>query len=163
VRILVEEVQLDAIAPSSDGRLQYRPCRVLLNDGRWIDRVYVVDANAYIKTWGVWPEDDPGKTAIRIEQVVKVEDSPSRLPVSLANCLYKSGESGMGYCVFTVEFRDGRRQAYVTGNAIDFITVPPGLRNSDALRVIPHEGRECDPVQGPDYAWCLYGRREGAA
>ena len=148
--------QLRAVPPSRDGRLEYYPCRVTLDDGRRLDCVYVVDADAYIKMWGVWPEDDPGKSSVRIEQVVGIEESPFRIPPPLANQLYKAGESGMGYTLFQAEFADGTKQTCVTGNAVDFIALPPGLRGSDVVRVIPHAGRGENPHQSPDYFWCLH-------
>jgi hypothetical protein len=150
--------QLRRVPPSRDGRLEYHPCRVTLDDGRIVDCVYIVEAGAYLVKWGVWPEDDPGKRSVPIERVVTIEESPHRLPASLANRLYEAGESGMGYSLFTVEFRDGTEQAYVTGSAVDFIDPPPGLRASDAVRVLPHKGRDRGPREGPDYTWCLYAR-----
>lgn len=150
--------QLRRVPPSHDGKLKYHPCRVTLDDGQVLDHVYIVEARAFIVKWGIWPEDDPGKRSVPIERVVSVEESPCRLPAALANKLYKAGESGMGYCAFTVEFKDGTRQAYVTGNAVDFIDAPAGLRASDAVRVDPHKGHNESPLHGPDYFWCLYGQ-----
>jgi hypothetical protein len=148
--------QLERVPASRDRDLEYRPCRVVLTDGRQIDCVYIVDAEAYIRAWGVWPEDDAGKRSVRIEDVREIRDSPFRLPAGLANLLYAAGESGMGGCHFVVEFGDGTRQAYVTGNAVDFVPAPQGLRTSDATGVIPHAGRHARPLPGLDYWWCLY-------
>ena len=108
----------------------------------------------------VWPEDDPGKKSIDIRDVADIKDSPSRLPVQFARKLYEAGESGMGYTVFTVSFSDGSHQAYVTGNAIDFIEYPDGQTPATVVDVLPHVGR-ADPNQrnGPDYFWCLYSDR----
>ena len=77
--------QLERIAPSSDGVCEYRPCRVWLASGEARDFVYVVDAASYIRAWGIWPEDDDAKEAVPVEDVVAVEESPHRLPASLAN------------------------------------------------------------------------------
>jgi hypothetical protein len=112
--------------------------------------------------WGVYPEDDRGKRSVSIKSVRRIVDSPKRLPAHLANELYRAGESGMGYTVFTVEFRNGARQAYVTGNAVDFIEPPPGLRASDAVAVRPHEGRQEAKAKSIDYHWCLYDGVESA-
>jgi hypothetical protein len=112
---------LDGIDPSRDGDLVYHPCRVVLKSGEGFDTVYIVPEKPYLKHWGVYPEDDKGKRWIRIEDVAEVEDSPTRLPARFADELYRNGESGMGYTIFTVVFADGQRQACVTGNAVDFV------------------------------------------
>jgi hypothetical protein len=89
--------------------------------------------------------------------VIEISESPSRLPVDIANELYKAGESGMGYCAFLLEFKDGSRQAYVTGNAVDFIPMPNGKSLGDITRVIPHEGRNDEnSLSGHKYFWCLF-------
>lgn len=109
---------------------------------------------------GVYPEDDRGKRFVRIEDVLKVEDSPTRLPAQFANEIYKHGESGMGYTIFTVVFSDGERQACGTGNAVDFIRYPDGKGPEDVVAVLPHEGRNAQPVGAPDWYWCLYSEGE---
>jgi len=101
-------------------------------------------------------EDDRGKKSIPIQEIVKVEDSPARLPVHFADQLYRAGESGMGYTIFTVVFSDGCRQAYSSGNAVDFIRYPNGKSGLDVVAVEPHEGRGADPVTSPGWYWCLY-------
>jgi hypothetical protein len=152
---------LSRIQPSHDGELPYYPCRVALNNGEVIDTVYIEAEEPYFSAWGVYPENDSGKKWIRVEDVAKVEDSPTRLPAQFANTLYSHGESGMGYTIFTVVFNDGQRQAYGTGNALDFIRYPPGKGPEDVSAVIPHEGRQ-DPnlVSSPDWYWCLYSEQD---
>ena len=150
------KAQLNRITPSHDRGITYFPCAVTLDDGRELERVYVVEHEPYIRIWGVTPEQDSGKKSISIERVVAIRESAFRLPPKLATTLYAAGESGMGYCIFTVKFSDGSRQAYVTGNAVDFITPPSGLTASAAKKVYPHKGREASLQQGPDYYLCLY-------
>jgi hypothetical protein len=53
--------QISQIPATSDGGLTYRPCAVSLHNGAGVDCVYVVEANAYIRMWGVWPDQDKGK------------------------------------------------------------------------------------------------------
>jgi hypothetical protein len=145
------------IEPSHDGKLRYYPCRVTLKSGQVLDTVYIVPEKPYIKYWGVYPEDDRAKRWIRIEDVATVEDSPTRLPAHFANEIYRRGESGMGYTIFTVIFADGLRQACVTGNAVDFIRYPVGKSPQDVVSVEPHEGRRDDSlVKAPEWYWCLY-------
>ena len=153
--------QLEAVEPSGGGyEPVYAPCEVVLRDGSVRDRVYLCEAQPWFDHWGVWPDDDPGKSSVAINDVMEVRDSPSRLPARFANELYQAGESGMGYTIFTVHFDDGASAAYLTGNAVDFITYPGGQGTSNVVRVSPHEGRDAYQA-GPEYAWCLFseGRR----
>ena len=147
---------LEAIVPSGDDELKYYPCRVTLRSGVVLDTVYVEPEKPYLRFWGVYPEDDSGKNFVRIEDVLEVEDSPARLPAQLANDIYDSGESGMGYTIFTVEFSDGQRQACATGGAVDFIQYPEGKGPDDVIAVYPHEGRNANLVPAPQWYWCLY-------
>jgi hypothetical protein len=147
---------LGSIIASGDEDLWYFPCRVTLRDGKVLDTVYIEPEMPYLRSWGVYPEDDRGKRSVKIEDVVKVEDSPTRLPARFANQVYDHGESGMGYTIFTVVFSDGQRQACVTGNAVDFIQYPNGKGPNDVATVLPHEGRNTQQVGAPDWYWCLY-------
>ena len=146
---------------STDRQLQYRPCAVTLRDGTVEPNVYVVDAQAYIDSWGIWPEDDKGKRAILSTDVSALDPSPNRLPHEIANKIYRGGESGMGYTVFKLQFKDGSTQAYLSGNAVDFIAYPPGKTAADVAAVEPHRGRGEQPRQAPSYAWLLHGAGEG--
>jgi len=149
------------VAPSENYGLKYYPCRVMLKDGGHVDRVYVVEQQQYIRVWGVYPEGDGGKSSVLIEDVVDIEESPSRLPAQLANKLYEAGESGMGGTVFTVVFRHGGRQAFAAGNAVDFISFPEGKTTADIRDVLPHKGRESrDIKKAPAYYWCIYSEVE---
>jgi hypothetical protein len=78
------------------------------------------------------------------------------LPGRFANKLYESGESGMGYTIFRVALADGSGQAYGIGNAVDFIRYPDAKGQSDVVDVLPHEGRNAEPVTCPEYYWCLF-------
>ena len=107
-----------------DGMIEYFPCMVHLTNGEQHDCVYVVDAKSYIRIWGVWPDEDCGKRALAIQDVAQIHLSPSRLPVQFARQMYAVGESGMGYCIFTLQFADGTRQTYCTGNLLIFQNFP---------------------------------------
>jgi hypothetical protein len=148
---------LEKIEPSRDGELFYFPCKARLRDGSSVDTVYVAPERTYLKYWGVYPEDDKGKLSVKIDDVVEIESSPTRLPARFANEIYRNGESGMGYVVFTVLFADDEKQACVSGNAVDFIRYPARKGPKDVVGVIPHQGRRDDSlVKGPDWYWCLY-------
>jgi hypothetical protein len=154
------ERQLAAIEPSVCGSLKYFPCSVVLKTGSQLDCVYVVSQAPYIRYWGIYPEDDPGKSVILVQNVQAVRESAYRLPVEVANTLYRSGESGMGYTVFTLEFADGSTQSYMAGNTVDFIDYPAYKTASDVVRVLPNVGRDSNPRQGKAYYWCLYSDDE---
>ncbi len=122
-----------------------------------MNRVYVVSEQSYIRSWGVWHEDDSGKASIAIEEVQNLREGHSRLPAEFANRLYDAGESGMGYRIFTVVFDDGSHQVCLTGNAVDFVEYPSGKAPENVTAVLHHTGREDPNLQtGPDYLWCLY-------
>jgi hypothetical protein len=152
--------QLRKIEPSDCGYMNYFPCMVTLSSGKPVDCVYLAEADSYIKTWGVWPDDDQGKKFIKVEDVASIQPSPSRLPFQLAQKMYKAGESGMGYCVFTLKFRDGSTQAYLCGNAIDFVSLPSGKTMADVVDLLPHEGRKEQQMPKLDYWWCLFGTEQ---
>src|SRR6266849_8637466 len=98
---------LSRITPSVDGDLTYWPCAARLKDGTGLVCVYVVPELPYIRHWGVYPQQDRGKSYISVADVDALAESSRRLPARLANKLYKSGESGMGRTIFTVVFADG--------------------------------------------------------
>ncbi len=132
------------------------PCAAVLKSGKEIRCVCFMERGLYMREWGVRPEDDPGKKLIRLEDVACVTASPFRLPPAFATRLYAGGESGMGYQIFTVQFRDGFEQAYLLGNLVDFIDYPQGRSPDDVVNILPHKGRNSNPIPGPGYFWCLY-------
>ena len=125
--------------------------------------MYVVKARSYIEVWGVWPDQDSHKHEVKLEDVAEIFESPTRLPVKFANALYRAGESGMGYTMFTVRFRGGGERAVVTGNAIDFISLPPGQTPADIIEVVPHQGRDRAVASTQPYYWCIHGSRKSHA
>jgi hypothetical protein len=148
-------VQLKKIPSSNDGY----PCKVVLKEGIEQDFVYIVDAEAYIRAWGVWPDQDKGKQEIHIEQVELIVESTSRLPPTMAQRLYAAGESGMGYVLFEVSYKDGSRSAHIAGNAVDFIQLPVDKTMNDISDIYPHAGREAQAhLESPNYFWCLFGK-----
>jgi hypothetical protein len=146
--------QLQRVTPT-DGL--YYPCKVTLASGGAVDCVYFAEAERWFRTWGVWPDEDSGKRWLDVGDVRAIEESPSRLPPKFADQLYEAGESGMGYTLFIVCFRDGTTVPFGTGNAIDFIRYPPGQSPETVARVIPHAGRGDRRLEStPEYYWCLY-------
>jgi hypothetical protein len=149
---------LAKITPIDGGGVVYWPCAALGRDGMWREAVYFAEASTWFRAWGLWPDEDTGKQEIAAEDVVDVRDSRLRLPARFAAQLYAAGESGMGYTVFEVGFADGSRVAYVTGNAVDFVTYPPGKGPEDVVAVYPHAGRTAAHTSAVNYFWCLFSR-----
>ena len=94
-----------------------------------------------------------------VRNVVKSVFGNQRLPARFAQELYDAGESGMGYVGYEIEFTDGTRQAYLTGNGLDFVELPQGKGVGDIVKAWPHEGLRNAPRQTPDFVWCLYGKK----
>jgi hypothetical protein len=148
--------QLEAVPPSVDSGLAYRPCTVALRDGSFRDFVYVQEVGAWASRWigkGLIPE-----RRMTVDEVTSVAESRRRLPIAIANQLYDVGETGMGYYVFTLVFDDGREVPCLTGGAVDFIDLPDEL---DPARVV--DVRVGVPTielskyaNAADYLWCFY-------
>ena len=131
---------LQGVQPTiSEHGLRLYPCEVETDDGVTHPRVYVVEAQAYIREWGIWPWMDRGKGWLPAERIRLLRSSPERLPATFASTLLTAGESGMGYCAFSVELRDYRRLYFVTGNAVDFLCWPGNARPEDVISVRPHD------------------------
>ena len=142
--------QLRQIEPSRDDGIAYYPCRAQLHDGTHVDRVSVVDQAQFERLWGVGPE----RPTLAPSKLVSLQEAPMRLPKRFADQLYRAGESGMGYCIFTVRFQNGVSQAYSTGNVVDFPDFPPDLYPHDVIEVLPHQGRGEATRGAAAHVWC---------
>jgi len=161
--------KLIQIESSRDGKFSYYPCKVMLIDGKSIERAYVQEETSYINIWGIYPDEDKGKNYIPIAEVKDIEESPYRLAPKLANKIYMAGESGMGYCVFTLVMKNGDKLPFVTGGAVDFVDLPPEYSYNDIIDVLPHVGKEklqdkehrwinLPYTKDAKYWWCLYSK-----
>ena len=148
--------QLLGVKPSRFWAMEYRPCQVKLQNGEIIDRVYVAEVDTYMEIWGVLPDEDTGKKYIVIEEVAEILESPTRMPVALANKLYEAGESGMGYCLYQMKLDNGQMIDVLSGNAVDFPPIPNGLTTQNIKEVFPHQGSRKNYTDSPDYTWCLF-------
>ena len=150
--------QLMRISPNTIENLNIYPCDITLQDGSRLDRVAVAERRFWKPLWGHILRDPNNKTIDAIE-IVEVRESEWRIPKEHADRLYSAGESGMGYTFFVAEFSDGLRQAYLGGNALDFIHCPEGRTPNDIVEVHPHAGRMAsDPISLPEFLWCPYHR-----
>ncbi len=148
---------LREIEPTQDGDLTYFPCSATLTSGDVLDTVLFMPERPVMKLWEASLQTDGAKRLVRMESVTEVRESPTRLPARFANELYRHGESGMGYTIFTVVFSDGARQACVTSTGVDFMQYPPGKGPRDVTAVIPNEGRNSESlVKAPASYWCIY-------
>lgn len=151
----------EAVSPSHDRHIEYRPCSLRLVDGTTESCVYVMHAQEYILHWGVWPGRQPWQRLIPLSQVADLEESPYRLPIHIADQIYAFGETGMGYVAFTLVFVDGATAQYAAGNAVDFVVLPEGKRMADIAAVERHSGGPVAPThRAGGYAWCLFGRAD---
>jgi len=127
---------------------------VTMLSGKIVDCVYIQEELSYLSMWGVYPEEDSGKSWIDIREIVAASESPSRLPAAFATELYQLGETRMGGHEFTVEFSDGTMEFFIGGSALDFIEYPPGKSHKDVVTV--RNGGRGTPRTKPRYFWCLY-------
>jgi hypothetical protein len=149
--------QLVEIEPSRRGEVKYFPCDVVLTTGERVDCVYFISLKDYVKEFRSYPDRGREKGVFEVEDIESIADSRFRLPAKFADILHASGESGMGYLIFTVEFRNGFKQAYVIGGlGEDFVTYPDGLGKEDVVGVTPHAGRDMERMRGRAYRWCVF-------
>jgi hypothetical protein len=146
---------VDTIVPSVDLGKKLYPCAIRLDTGQELPCVYFIDAEEHFGVNGKLPKSYY-EHSIPIENIVSVFISPFRLPQELADELYRQGESAMGAFMFTVEFSNGDQYSYSTGSWVDFIELPPGIRASDATKVIPHKLLSKKKKSVKKYYWCIY-------
>jgi hypothetical protein len=148
--------QLEAIEPSVLGGVKYYPCAVWSADNSRDDCVYIMEETGYFRRWGIWPEDDHAKRHIDVSLIRSVAASPNRLPVEFADRIYDAGESGMGFYAFSLRFRNGLRQTFLTGDAVEFLPFPSNLRPADVVDVTTHAGAPVEYLTGLEYSWGLH-------
>lgn len=148
--------KLNDVPPSRDGTLEYWPCAVRLKGGRTLSRVIFARADDWHQVWGIWPEEDPGKAFIATSEVSDLWESPLRLPQRSADALYQHGESGMGYFVVTLRFRDGTEERCRTGSVVDFPWLPAGVSGSSIHAIELGGSTGSPPRDAPAFHWCLF-------
>ncbi len=157
--------RLRRVRPSRDGSLDLRPCRVLLKDGRWLDRVFLVEEAPYLRQWKIHPKEDPSRRDLPLDSIVDVDESPTRLPARFATRLYRAGESWQRFTVFTLVLENARQLPYLMGHSVDFPQWPDDVTPDLVEGVIPHEApaefrsRTPSPHQAAAaHRWCVYRR-----
>ena len=148
--------ELKAIEPSIHKQAKLYPCLATLTDGRQLDGVYMIDATTFLKL------DDPNsRTVLPLSRVAHIEESPTRLPAKLANKIYRSGESAMGYYLFTLVFEDGSHLPCRTSDSVDFVDLPRSFAGRKIVNVLPHVGQKVVPQgglqgHGASSVWCPF-------
>jgi hypothetical protein len=150
--------QVESVPISVHPFFDYRPCRVTLRDGRVLDRVYLSEVRLYYTQLVSDPHSPAPGQMIDMREVVKVEESPDRLPIDFANKMYLHGESSIGLRRFKLELKDGRELFCLTGKPVDFVDLPDGVKPADILELHPHarapeESYDCG---SREFFWCLY-------
>ncbi len=149
-------VAFQRIAPSFTEYV-HRPCTLVLHNGEPVERALCIEEGRGFHTSG-W---------IHPDEVAEVCECKTRLPPHLATKLYRAGESGMGYLLFTLELYSGADFVYVIGGGADFLDLPEGATTADIKDVHPHEGRERanrDGYRGSAvYRLCYYLPAPGTA
>lgn len=148
--------ELKAIEPSITKHTKLFPCLATLTDGRQIDGVYMIDAGAFLKI-----DDLSNGTVLPLSRIAHIENSPTRLPAKIANQIYRAGEYGMGYYVFTLVFDDGSHLPCRTGDLVDFLDLPHSFADHKVVRALPHVGQKVMPPGKPQghsaaAVWCPF-------
>ena len=139
------------------GDVRYYPCSLATNDDNFYDCVYLVEESGYFSRWGVWPEDDKGKRCLPVGNIKSVRKSDVSVPVNIATKIYATAESGMGYRVFTLKFKNNIFQSYQTGLMVDFLLLPKHCRNTDIIDVFANKVLpDHEVMSDANYYWCLY-------
>jgi hypothetical protein len=153
----VVQQQFASIEPTIAGSGDYRyPCSVDLKDGSQIDCVYVVGTSVFTGCAGLaHPSERPVYKWIQPDSIVTIQESPYRLPPRFAEEIYRAGESGMDYWVFTVVFSRWSKREYLT-STVDFIDYPSGKGPKDVKAVRPHVGRRLTKLKSHLIVyWCV--------
>jgi len=138
------------------------PCMVEQLDGTTWPCVLFVDESIYRKKFkGCYGMEEP---FIEIESVKSILPSPSKTPVHIEKRMLRNGETRMGGIVVTFVLRDGKRFIHVSGGFYEFVSVPPGYRPDDIVKVIIEDYRDrLNLVKGqyltdPNWKWCVFRR-----
>ena len=119
--------KIETVERSVDRKMKYRPCLVTLRNCRTVDLVYVQEVGDYSMLLGRVANGRRAQADCRFSRRRGGYRSPSRFPAGIANRIYRAGESGMGYYVFTLVFGDRSEVPCFTGDAVDFVKLPPIL------------------------------------
>jgi hypothetical protein len=151
--------QLGHLEPTvrGDGNC-YWPVQATLHDGRIIDRVCVMDAQAYMASFQrPWPELLRDTETVSALDIAAFGRCPCRLPRAMVNKLLRSAEFRAGASAYTLTLRNGDSWSVLAlEDPFDFTCLPEGLCCADIVSARPMVTGELDqmhPVGRP--TWCL--------
>jgi hypothetical protein len=106
------------------------------------------------------PDADSGQRYLLIEVYETKRKSQNRLRPELTNKIYKTGETGIGYCLYRLVLDNDQKLGVCTGNAIDFAPLPADKqKNKD---VSPHQEETTATNSSLPTACVLGGRLFGS-
>lgn len=146
---------LDRLPHSSFPTLEdpYHAARVVTTNGQTHSNVSFVSQKNYLEIWG----PDPDRDYILPSQVRTISASPNQLPPRYADQIYSHGESGMGFVVFRLGFRDGTHADFSSGGLAEFVMLPSGYTFEDIVGVkFPTSWEEASLRHVPSYYWCVF-------
>jgi hypothetical protein len=148
--------QLDAIEPSEvEPGFRLYPCSAQLNDGTVLECIYFMTAATSKRLLGREGSTLPDRYWVSKGDVASIRKSPVRLPASLANQIYRAGETHNGCYIFTLVFSRWVRRGYLVGGFVDFLDFPTGHGPSDVKELLLRIGPS-RASQVPEYRWCVY-------
>ena len=86
---------------------------------------------------------------IEADKITDIQKCDYQLPPVWANKLYEYGETGMGYRIFSLIFRDGKTVSYITSNIVDFLKLPESYTYDDIIDVKRYGKYDEDIPQKP--------------
>lgn len=146
------------IPPSKHRDAEFRPAQLRLRDATVVRCAYVMTADTFRAHFGT---NADGPDFIAIDEVEAIKECPHRLPAEFATRIHNEGETGMGYCLFTVKYSDGTKTVFNTSSTgLDFVDYPPGKSPADVVDVIPHSGSIADIFGrsrgGLEFKWLIF-------
>lgn len=147
--------QLSGIEPTvrEDGH-RYWPVQAILNDGRTIDGVCVMDGEAYMASFErPWPELLRDAETVSVLDVAAFRECPRRLAPALADKLRRSDEFKVGAWAYSLIMTDGVTWPVMIEVLLDFTCLPPGHSVADIVDVTPLVSGELHPAGR--HTWCL--------
>jgi hypothetical protein len=147
--------QLRGIEPTirEDGH-RYWPVQAILNNGKTIDCVCVMEAGAYMASFErPWPELLRDAETISALDVAAFRECPLRLPPALADKLRATDEFKFGAWAYSLILKGGVTWPVSVGVLLDFTCLPTGLSGADIVDVTPLVSGELHEA-GP-HSWCL--------
>jgi len=124
---------------------------------RKIIEEYLAHPEKFVLAEDAYDDDRPKHEYLDVEQIVRISESPDRLPVAVSRKLLDAGETGMGYYCFELTVEDGRRLTVFSQSFPCFVDLPDEIRPNMIVDGAPlaRGMTEFDCGELP-YATCLF-------